>query len=298
MLPKINSYNDTPDADLDVLAEFISHPRNNYGSGMDNLSIAYINRELAIQGHCSFIDPYYVNGDIGKLRTQLVGQNNRKYLVTAPIQVYANNNSPNEDLDNLFKNTLEMIRNFDYKFDKIFIPIGCQQNNMAGHNVALILEKNDEEYRTTLLDQLGLYSYRDTKSKILEQLESIGYYDIDMNREPLTDRNRMDCASVTSLLRDYTLNGTDMRDVKDLFDEDTSVKFSEKAIDDQHEKDKDIAIDCCIRLADEILEKNVVVERGNKVLTKSDEVVLDYINKHRRNNNCNSYNTTTIYRGR
>lgn len=295
ILPKITSYNNTPNEDLNVLAEFLAHPDNEYGSGMDNLSIAYMNRELAIQGHCSFVDPCYVNGDTDKLRIQLVGQHNRKYLVTAPIQVYGNNNAPNEDFDNLLKNTLNMLHRYEHKFDKVFIPIGCQESGKAGHNIALILENCNGTYRATVLDQLGSSAYIDTKNKISEQLRDVGCNDIEMNQNSLTDRNRMDCATVTALLRNYTLDGTDMRNFKNQFDSNPPVKFTEKAVNDQHKKDQKLITDSCTRLADEMLKNGVIVKAGNRSLTTSKDIVHHYINQHRNNNNPGNYNRTSHY---
>ena len=295
ILPKIASYNNTPDEDLNVLAEFLAHPDNEYGSGMDNLSIAYMNRELAIKGHCSFVDPCHVNGNTDKLKIQLVGQNNRKYLVTAPVQVYGNNNAPNEDFDNLLKNTLNVIIGSDHKFDKVFIPIGCQESGKPGHNIALILENRDGAYRATVLDQLGSSAYIDTKNKISEQLRSVGCSDIDMNENPLTSRNRMDCASVTALLRNYTLDGTDMRNLKNDFDSNHSMKFTEEAVDEQHKKDKNLITESCTRLADETLKKGIVVKTGNRSLTNSKDIVRHYINQHMNNNNPGNYNRTSHY---
>ena len=133
---------------------------------------------------------------------------------------------------------------------------------------------------------------------MLKQMEELGILDIDMNREPLTDGNINDCASVTSLLRDYTLKGVDMRLVKDLFDSDTSTKFSKKAVDEQHKKDKDLAIDCCIRLGNYILKACTYVPIGNRLITKTEDLVLACINKHKRNNSSNYDNTTIVKKDR
>lgn len=304
MLPKINSYNDTPDDDLDVLAEFISHSENDYGSGMDNLSIAYMNRELAIQGRCSFIDPYYVAGNASRLYSQLVGQKNNQYLVTSSIQVYGDNNAPNKNLDNLFVNTLEAIHNldvlYDIKFDKIFIPIGCQENNKIGHNIALILENHNGEYRATVLDQLGLDGYKKTKLKMIKQMESLGLRDIDVNLSSLTVDNRMDCVSVVSLLRDHTLDGEDIRVLKDLFDSDKKpVKFTEEAVNKQHKKDQDIVYNSCIRLATDIIKRDaeaIVALKGIGGLDTPESKVRSYVRHHM--NNKNNHYTKTKYRER
>ncbi|MBR2923072.1 MAG: hypothetical protein IKC10_07140 [Alphaproteobacteria bacterium] len=295
ILPKITSYYKKPDENLNVLAEFLSHSENEYGAGMENLSIAYMNRELAIQGHCSFVDPCYVNGDTDKLRIQLVGQRNQNYLVTAPIQVYGNNNAPDKSYDDLLKNTLNMLHRYEHKFDKVFIPIGCQETGKAGHNIALILENCNGAYRATVLDQLGSSAYIDTKNKISEQLRDVGCNDIEMNQNSLTDRNRMDCATVTALLRNYTLDGTDMRNFKNQFDSNPSVKFKEKAVDDQHKKDQVLITDSCTRLADEMLKNGVIVKAGNRSLTNSKEIVNYYTQQHTNNTPSGNYNRANHY---
>lgn len=291
MLPTISSYNNTADADLDVLAEFISYDKADYGQGMDNLAISYVNREMALQNHCSFFDAHHVAGNVNKLNVELVGQHS-PYLVSSPINVYGSDNAPSQAYDEVFENTLKAIDRCNKDFDKIFIPIGCQEDNMPGHNIALILEKASVGFKATILDQMGGVSYIDTKAKMITAMQNIGISDIDYNRYPLTNSNRNDCASVTSLLRDYTLSGYNMRDIKTRADRYCETNregiIGSDEVDAQHEEDQMTLLESADRLAADIIKRNAqktVALRGIKGLQTPRDMVTDCVHKHMRMRN-------------
>lgn len=289
MTPNISSSGNKSD-DLDALAEFISFEENEYGSGMDNIAISYLNREKSKQGKCAFFDPYYVNGNVSKLNTELAGQSNRR-LLTAPINVYGDSFlAPGQAYEDLFENTLKAIHQCHKSFDTIVIPIGCQEAGTAGHNICVVLENQpgaSEECKATILDQMGDGYYKKTKLKILDSLFDAGISDVDYNRCPLS-YNRNDCATVVSYLGDLALQDYDMRDFKDSSDlylrQTQRARIPTEVIDEQHGKDQNTLLEAANKLAGELIREtyrgaNLDSLRGIEDIPTTDEIVSTRIKK-------------------
>ncbi len=263
VLPKITGTGDKS-SDLDYLADFLS--TGGYGDGMNNIAIAYLYREKAIQGLCSFFDPAYVGGNVSRLNEQLAGQDSN-ILVTAPISVYSDPSlAPTENREaylDLFKNTLNAIDGADKtdSFKKIFIPIGCFEPGKAGHNIALVLEKSIRGYKATLVDQMGGASYADAKVHVIQALQNIGV-DVDYNRAKMSD-NRMDCATFVSLLCTAASEGVDIRKMVKNSDERYRIWgqdwVSTEDIDTQYQQDKDLLHNAALRLAGDLIIENPLV---------------------------------------
>lgn len=271
-LPKIPTDMDKSDQ-LDVLADFISMDRDEYGQGMENLALAYLNRQKALQGKCCFFDPAYVNGRIPRLNCELAGQHS-PILLTSAINVYGDEVlSPSQAHYDLFKNTLNAISHADKDFDKIFIPIGCQEEGKPGHNIGVVLEKDRVGYKATIIDQMGGASYADTKAKIIQDLGDNGVVNIDYNRYPISE-NRNDCATFTSLFADFACDGQDMRSLIKGTDSCYSnrgiypIHFS--VIDEQHEKDQWLLLNSADRLAEELIVDTYHVDSIDKLRGLSD----------------------------
>ena len=116
--------------------------RDEYGQGMENLALAYLNREKALQGRCCFFDPAYVNGSNSKLKLELAGQHSST-LLTSAINVYGDEAlSPSQAHYDLFKNTLNAISYTDKDFDKIYAValIAASEENSFDKRVAATLE--------------------------------------------------------------------------------------------------------------------------------------------------------------
>ena len=276
---------------LDTLAEFIAYDKDNYGTGMSNLALAYLNKEKALNGRCAFFDPAYVNGNVRSLNRELAGQSS-PYLVTASINVYANENlAPDENRNahlNLLQNTLTALDTCSKSFNKIFIPIGCQEENKPGHNIALVLEKDRIGYKATILDQMGGSSYADSKARIIQDLTSVGIVNIDYNRYPMSN-NRNDCATFTSLLAEYACDGYDMRE----FSQDTDASYRQNGlsaipnniIDDQHDTDQNTLLAPADRIAENLIKETFEVNSLDRLRGLSDvpsprEVVVARIQKY------------------
>lgn len=261
---------------LDILADFISNDKSDYNSGMDNLALLYLYKEKAIQGQCSFFDPFYVGGDVSRLNRELCGQSNST-LVTSPINVYADEQlAPQRNRDehcHLLQNTLTAISHCNKDFNKIFIPIGCQENNQPGHNIALVLEKDQVGFKATILDQMGGASYADTKACIISDLEAVGIVNIDYNRYPMSN-NRNDCATITSLLADFTCDGEDMRQLGKNTDRyymnNREPQIAESVIDAQHEADQNMLVNTSDRLAEDLIKESYHVDRYEQLRGLSD----------------------------
>lgn len=258
---------------LDVLADFISMDRDEYGQGMENLALAYLNREKALQGRCCFFDPAYVNGSISKLNRELAGQHSST-LLTSAINVYEDEAlSPSRAHYDLFKNTLNAISHTDKDFDKIFIPIGCQEEGKPGHNIGVVLEKDRVGYKATIIDQMGGASYTDTKAKIIQDLWDNGVVNVDYNRYPISE-NRNDCATFTSLFAEFACDGEDMRSLikgTDRYYSNHGVSqlpFSN--IDQQHKEDQDLLVDSADRLAEQLIVEAYQVDRIDRLRGLSD----------------------------
>lgn len=266
--PEISSYNLKLEDDLEVLAEALSHDDSHYGDGMDNLAISYLTRQCAIEKGCSFFDAYLVNGKVNELNAQLslAGQN-ASCLLVSPINVYADGTSaPSSAHDRVLENTLRAICSPRCRtnFDKVFIPIGCQERGKPGHNIALVLERNGRKFKALIFDQLGSDSYIDTKVKIFEALQSVAsdVESVECNRYPMTSRSRNDCATVTSIIRDCVLNGENMRELKDDIDacgREGQAMFGTGLVDEQHRYDKKV-----LRKAANMLAANIILDGSRK----------------------------------
>lgn len=256
---------------LDVLADFISYDKTEYGSGMENLAIIHLNKEKAMSRKCSFIDPFYVNGDTSCLNRELCGQS-KSTLITSPINVYTDERlAPEQNRDahcNLLKNTLNAVSHCNKDFNKIFIPIGCQENNKPGHNIALVLEKDRVGFKATILDQMGGSSYADTKACIISDLNSVGVTNIDYNRYPMS-HNRNDCATITSLLAEFACDGEDMRQLGQATDsyyaQNGDPQISTDVIDMQHENDQELLVSAADRLAEDLITETYQVNRYDQL---------------------------------
>ncbi len=266
--PEIGSYNLKLEGDLEVLAEALSHDDSHYGDGMDILAISYLTRQCAIEKGCSFFDAYLVNGKVNELNAQLslAGQN-ASCLLVSPINVYADGTSaPSPAHDRVLENTLRAICSPRCRtnFDKVFIPIGCQERGKAGHNIALVLERNGRKFKALIFDQLGGGAYADTKMKIAEALNSVAsdVESVECNRYPMTSRSRNDCATVTSIIRDCVVNGENMRELKDDIDacgREGQAMFGREDVDEQHRDDKEV-----LRKAANMLAANIIIDGGKK----------------------------------
>ena len=271
-IPNIATDTDMSDQ-LDILADFISSADNEYGAGMDKLAIAYLNREKALKGRCSFFDPYYVNGNVPRLKAELLGQYN-SILLTNSVDVYGDDNlAPTLDNRDLFKNTINAINHAGRAFDKIFIPVGCIEEGKPGHNIAVVLEKKQNGYKATIIDQMGGSSYTDTKAKMIIDLRSAGIVDIDYNRNPISV-NRNDCATFTSLFAEMTCdNGNDMRELIKGADRNYNngiLVVENFHIDIQKNADKKILHDSALRLAEDLIKERYQVDDISKLRWLSD----------------------------
>ena len=279
---------------LDVLADFISDDKEIYGAGMSNTAITQLYQAKAQKGRCSFFDACYVNGNVNTLNRELMGQSNST-LITSPINVYADEHlAPAENREahcNLLKNTLNAIGNCNKDFNKIFIPIGCQEEGMPGHNIALILEKGYGGYNATILDQMGGASYADTKAKIMEDLGFCALNinpNIKYNLYPMS-YNRNDCASFTSLMSEFACDGENMsqmvQNTDNFYQRNGVPQIAEDVIDLQHEQDQDTLVGVANNLAEKLIKETYEVDNLSRLRGLSDvptphEVVYSRVKKY------------------
>ena len=125
------------------------------------------------------------------------------------------------------------LRDSGQKFDKIVIPVGCDEQGHIRHAISLVIEGN----RAMIVDQLGGGAYQATKTNIVNTLNDFGI--TTTVYAPALSQNRSDCAIFSSMVNDVVLQG----DLNDFLTKFQSLNQDEKwaEVDAQHTKDIKVA---------------------------------------------------------
>lgn len=245
------AYNDEDKVIDAMLQAVVDVPDDNYNQGMENIAIAFLYKQKAKERGCAFIDPHYVNGNLATLHKELREQPTQT-VMTAPINVYADNvwisDNPKHDrmYRDLFQNTVAALQRIPHSPDTVIMPIGCQENGAVPHNILVILEDfNSSSPKASIIDQMGIDFYRDTKIKISDTLGYLGINNQETNEYPIS-RNRNDCATFTSYMADLPFYGENMQNVIRRCDAHVQTTgtypVTTATIDMQHREDKEYLI--------------------------------------------------------
>lgn len=221
--PNLANYQDLYDDALD----FSRKQPGNYDKGTYSSIISLVNREKATGLDSSFLDVYHICNQpeasrIQELKNELDKQSHRR-LLTGALEIQ----TPNDQ--QLLKKFMTALRDSEQKFDKIVIPVGCDEQGHIRHAISLIIEGN----RATIVDQLGGGAYQATKTNIVNTLNDFGI--TTTVYAPALSQNRSDCAIFTSMVNEVALQG----DLNDFLNQFQSLNQDEKwaKVDAQHAKD-------------------------------------------------------------
>lgn len=225
--PNLANYQDLYNDALD----FSRKQPGNYNKGTYSSTISLVNREKAAGLDSSFLDVYHICNQPEASRTaevkkELAKQSHRR-LLTGALEIQ----TPNDQ--QLLKKFMTALRDSGQKFDKIVIPVGCDEQGHIRHAISLVIEGN----RAMIVDQLGGGAYQATKTNIVNTLNDFGI--TTTVYAPALSQNRSDCAIFSSMVNDVVLQG----DLNDFLTKFQSLNQDEKwaEVDAQHTKDIKVA---------------------------------------------------------
>lgn len=221
--PNLANYQDLYNDALD----FSRKQPGNYNKGTYSSTISLVNREKAAGLDSSFLDVYHICNQPEASRTaevkkELAKQSHRR-LLTGALEIQ----TPNDQ--QLLKKFMTALRDSGQKFDKIVIPVGCDEQGHIRHAISLVIEGN----RAMIVDQLGGGAYQATKTNIVNTLNDFGI--ATTVYAPALSQNRSDCAIFSSMVNEVALQG----DLNDFLTKFQSLNQDEKwaEVDAQHAKD-------------------------------------------------------------
>lgn len=221
--PNLANYQDLYNDALD----FSRKQPGNYNKGTYSSTISLVNREKAAGLDSSFLDVYHICNQPEASRTaevkkELAKQSHRR-LLTGALEIQ----TPNDQ--QLLKKFMTALRDSGQKFDKIVIPVGCDEQGHIRHAISLVIEGN----RAMIVDQLGGGAYQATKTNIVNTLNDFGI--ATTVYAPALSQNRSDCAIFSSMVNEVALQG----DLNDFLTKFQSLNQDEKwaEVDAQHTKD-------------------------------------------------------------
>lgn len=225
--PNLANYQDLYNDALD----FSRKQPGNYNKGTYSSTISLVNREKAAGLDSSFLDVYHICNQPEASRTaevkkELAKQSHRR-LLTGALEIQ----TPNDQ--QLLKKFMTALRDSGQKFDKIVIPVGCDEQGHIRHAISLVIEGN----RAMIVDQLGGGAYQATKTNIVNTLNDFGI--TTTVYAPALSQNRSDCAIFSSMVNEVALQG----DLNDFLTKFQSLNQDEKwaEVDAQHTKDIKVA---------------------------------------------------------
>ena len=218
--------------ELRKLDDFIANPPNEYNGGMSNLALALVMRETAKFKFCDFAETR-VAGEAEKAINEQEKSGN-DVLICPPADF---DKDTKDTIFATFLASVQTIKKHNDKtnqYKKIMFPIGAWGYGIP-HATALAIEGNN----AYLFEQLGQSHYREFKADLTDALKKAGYK-VHINRQPLTNGNRSDCATVSTAIISQAIKA---KSIKDLFDqvEHKSPFFTSEEINTQHVLDQNRA---------------------------------------------------------
>lgn len=238
--------------EIKELNDFVTAAPDQYNGGMTLVAENHVMRETAKYFNCDFADIASPENLANALNEQNKSPNNTLLCSSQPI----NKDSAANDLKKLTR-ALQGIKTAN-KHKKTLIPIAASGYGV-GHMMALAVEGN-EAY---IFEQFGGTSaYGETKNDLTQALTAAGYT-VSLNTNPLTTRNRLDCATVSNKIIFKAMQADSVEALLQQTNQ-KSPLFSYEEIDDQHKIDQQFA-----RLALKDINDGHRDDRNN-----SDDIIL------------------------
>ncbi len=215
--------------EIEELSEFIANARGVYNGGMTQISENHVMRETAkYMGH-DFADTSFPVNLTNELKQQ---ENSANSILLCTLQ-NIDKSSEQKDLAAL-KDSLQEIKKAN-KYQKVLLPVGAWGYGVS-HMMALCIE-GDKAY---LFEQFGSNTaYSEVKKAISDALINAGYT-VKLNTQPLTDGNRMDCATVSNHIISEAAKANSIEDLYQRLAQ-KSPSFTHAEIDRQQETDQQFA---------------------------------------------------------
>ena len=243
------------------LKEFCAAPQDQYNGGYEIGVITLINREKARNNNdkVSFVDPSFVGDDSAKLQSELNKQTGKDFLLTGIID------------NGMMNHFMTCLGNNAQDYGKIIIPFALDNNveGQVGHAVTLVLDA--KHHTADIIDQMGEQGSRPSYGNSIDALkenlkENLGYDNITYNQDSLTDRNRMDCACVASMVANDIIAGQ------------TPETYTETDVDQNHQNDQKLARQALFNLYyNDDKFKEFLTAEGKDWKTLSDDEKQDLI---------------------
>lgn len=211
------------------LSDFVAAAPDQYNGGMTLVAENHVMRETAKYYGCDFADIAFPQNLATALNEQKNSTNDILLCSSQPI----NKDTAADDLKKL-TTALQGIKMAN-KHKKTLIPIGATGYGV-GHMMTLAIEGD----KACIFEQFGGTSaYGEVKKDLAQALSAAGYT-VSVNTNPLTNGNRLDCATVSNKIIFEAMQA----DSIDTLLQQTNQKsplFSHEEINDQHKIDQQFA---------------------------------------------------------
>lgn len=215
--------------EIKELNDFAAAAPDQYNGGMTLVAENHVMRETAKYFNCDFADIAFPENLATALNEQRESPNNILLCSSQPI----NKDTAANDLKKLTI-ALQGIKTTN-KHKKTLIPIAASGYGVA-HMMALAVEGN----KAYIFEQFGGTSaYGEVKKDLVQALAAAGYT-VAVNNNPLTNGNRMDCATVSNKIIFEAMQADSVEALLQQTNQ-KSPLFSHEEIDDQHKIDQQFA---------------------------------------------------------
>lgn len=215
--------------EIKELSDFVAAAPDQYNGGMTLVAENHVMRETAKYYGCDFADIAFPQNLATALNEQKNSPNDILLCSSQPI----NKDTAADDLKKL-TTALQGIKMAN-KHKKTLIPIGATGYGV-GHMMTLAIEGD----KACIFEQFGGTSaYGEVKKDLAQALSAAGYT-VSVNTNPLTNGNRLDCATVSNKIIFEAMQA----DSIDTLLQQTNQKsplFSHEEINDQHKIDQQFA---------------------------------------------------------
>ena len=214
--------------EVNELNSFIANQPNEYNGGMTLVAENHVMREAAKYFNCDFADSQLPNNLATALNEQRSSANDILLCTAMPID----KSNAEENLKNLIT-AIQGIK-LSNKYKKTLIPIATSGYGVA-HMMTLAIEGNN----AYIFEQLGGQSYGEVKKDLGQALSNAGFT-VKVNTQSLTERNRLDCATVSNKIIFEAMQADSLEELNNRVNQ-KSPYFSAADIDGQHRIDQQFA---------------------------------------------------------
>lgn len=215
--------------EIDELTNFVAKKPGVYDGGMTQIVLSHVMRETAKYCNCDFADTCSPDAVSQAVQEQHASEND--------IIICSAHSIDKEQKEKCLKTllaSLAAIKAAD-KYKKILLPIAASGYGV-NHAMTLAIEGNN----AYIFEQFGGASaYGEVKKDLAQALSDAGYA-FTANAQPLTNGNRLDCATVNNAIIFEALSAGSVADLSKKIAK-KSPFFTHQEIDKQHKIDKDFA---------------------------------------------------------